>query len=61
MEANMPAPMEQADPTAGMPGSEAPAAEDDPLKAMQESLSQDAEEELMTMARPARVLPSGSI
>ena len=43
MEANMPAPMEQADPTAGMPGSEAPAAEDDPLKAMQESLSQDAE------------------
>ena len=43
MEANMPAPMEQADPTTGMPGSEAPAAEDDPLKAMQESLSQDAE------------------
>ena len=43
MEANMPASMEQADPTAGMPGSEAPAAEDDPLKAMQESLSQDAE------------------
>ena len=42
MEANVPAPMEQVDPTAGMPGSEAPA-EDDPLKAMQESLSQDAE------------------
>ena len=44
MEANMPAPMDQADPTEGMTGggSTAPAT-DDPLKAMQDSLATEPE------------------
>ena len=44
MEANMPAPMDQVDPTDGMAGSDstAPAA-DDPLKAMQDSLATEPE------------------
>ena len=44
MEANMPAPMDQADPTEGMTGGDSTApATDDPLKAMQDSLATDPE------------------
>jgi TRAP-type mannitol/chloroaromatic compound transport system permease large subunit len=44
MEANMPAPMDQADPTEGMPGGDSTApATDDPLKAMQDSLATEPE------------------
>ena len=44
MEANMPAPMDQVDPTEGMPGGDSTAhAADDPLKAMQDSLATEPE------------------
>ena len=44
MEANMPAPMDQADPTEGMTGGDSTApATDDPLKAMQDSLATEPE------------------